>query len=397
MTERARPSGRTRSRSREITSVGLTGFEPAASSSRTRRATKLRHSPIALAEVRREQRQPYPSATAAPKSARAAQSRAVSVSSVASGRQATAGAGRTGLVPRPAETCSQDEPGSPGRESAGCRCRPLARARLEVAVGGRARRRPAGRPGRRGCARPGPRRTRRRRTGRAPAGTARARRRAARRRRRVGRAGDVVEPVVVRGAGRRRRRRRRSVPPTVERVRGCWSGPASRPSTNAARSSRHGSSGVSVCALAVVGQQVAQRVAQRRREVVVGAEHEHAGHVEQAAERVEHDRARSRGGARLSPVSTTRSGSRSARPRTHACLARWPGVRCRSLRCSTRSGRCPAGSSGGRPRAGRRRGPRAAAYAGQPPRPPRHRRRAPEHAARQARGGARGKAATMAA
>ena len=28
----------------------------------------------------------------------------------------------------PAETCSHDEPGSPGRESAGWRCRPLARA-----------------------------------------------------------------------------------------------------------------------------------------------------------------------------------------------------------------------------------------------------------------------------
>jgi hypothetical protein len=31
----------------DITNVGLTGFEPAASSSRTKRATKLRHSPKA--------------------------------------------------------------------------------------------------------------------------------------------------------------------------------------------------------------------------------------------------------------------------------------------------------------------------------------------------------------
>ena len=88
--------------------VGLTGFEPAASSSRTRRATKLRHSPIAPRSV------PGPRAgdhTRAPTGARnrperAVRPRAVSVSRVASGRQATR-IRAYGEVPRPAETCSQ--------------------------------------------------------------------------------------------------------------------------------------------------------------------------------------------------------------------------------------------------------------------------------------------------
>src|SRR5262245_37510571 len=38
--------------------VGLTGFEPAASSSRTRRATKLRHSPMRTGKVGRPVRNP---------------------------------------------------------------------------------------------------------------------------------------------------------------------------------------------------------------------------------------------------------------------------------------------------------------------------------------------------
>ena len=50
--------------------------------------------------------------------------------------------------------------------------------------------------------------------------------------------------------------------------------------------------------------------------------------------------------ARLSPVLTTRSGSRSASDRTHSCLRDWLGVMWMSLRCRTRSGRAPAGSTG---------------------------------------------------
>ena len=112
-------------------SVGLTGFEPAASSSRTRRATKLRHSPKALGSLLERMGAP----NRVSHRANAAQgSFGSSVSRVASGRQHSR-TGAYGEVPAPAETCSQDEPGSPGRESAGCRCRPLARAVLEVAVG----------------------------------------------------------------------------------------------------------------------------------------------------------------------------------------------------------------------------------------------------------------------
>jgi hypothetical protein len=74
--------------------VGLTGFEPAASSSRTRRATKLRHSPT-FARVETltsnasipEPAEPLeidpPGGPASP------QLRGTSVISVASGRQAT--------------------------------------------------------------------------------------------------------------------------------------------------------------------------------------------------------------------------------------------------------------------------------------------------------------------
>src|SRR6476469_9135269 len=50
--------------------------------------------------------------------------------------------------------------------------------------------------------------------------------------------------------------------------------------------------------------------------------------------------------ARLSPVSTTRSGSSLARPRSHSCLARWSGAMWMSLRWSTFRGAWPAGSSG---------------------------------------------------
>ncbi len=70
--------------------VGVTGFEPATSASRTQRATKLRHTPEPCADEPTGRRQ----------------ERAASVSSVASGRQQSR-TGRYGLVPSPALTCSQ--------------------------------------------------------------------------------------------------------------------------------------------------------------------------------------------------------------------------------------------------------------------------------------------------
>ena len=96
----------------------------------------------------------------------------------------------------------------------------------------------------------------------------------------------------------------------------------------------------------VVGQEVAQRVAQRRGEVVVGAEHEDAGHVEQRAEDVPQHRHRRRVGQVVAGVDHQVRVAATASPRSHSCLRVWRGVRCRSLRCSTRSDRCPAGSSG---------------------------------------------------
>ena len=69
--------------------VGLTGFEPAASSSRTRRATKLRHSPM-CAERAGSQAREHTGAGAAPGNRyRCQDGRGTRDSSVASGRQAT--------------------------------------------------------------------------------------------------------------------------------------------------------------------------------------------------------------------------------------------------------------------------------------------------------------------
>ena len=76
--------------------VGLTGFEPAASSSRTRRATKLRHSPIAgPAQPGDKHGRAYRLAGAAPNPGQAGAG--VSVSRVASGRQATRNGVSAGL------------------------------------------------------------------------------------------------------------------------------------------------------------------------------------------------------------------------------------------------------------------------------------------------------------
>ena len=103
--------------------VGLTGFEPAASSSRTRRATKLRHSPIAASgpspgDKHGEHTGAVGRSESASGRGGSGAARGASVSRVASGRQATR-TGRTARCPSPAETCSHDEPGSPGASRPG--------------------------------------------------------------------------------------------------------------------------------------------------------------------------------------------------------------------------------------------------------------------------------------
>ncbi len=84
--------------------VGLTGFEPAASSSRTKRATKLRHSPKPMETV------PERPACARIGGLPTRQNGAAGprVSRVASGRHQKR-TGAKGDVPAPAETCSHDE------------------------------------------------------------------------------------------------------------------------------------------------------------------------------------------------------------------------------------------------------------------------------------------------
>ena len=161
--------------------------------------------------------------------------------------------------------------------------------------------------------------------------------------------GDRGEVVVAAGAGRRRRRTRATSrrPRAGARVLVRSGQPRVG---EAARRSRHGSFGVSVLRRAVVGQEVAQRVAQRRREVVVGAEHEHARHVEQRPERVEHRRHRVEVREVVAGVDDEvglELGERAEPVRFRA----WLGVRCRSLTCSTRSGRAPGGQHRDRRRA----------------------------------------------
>ena len=78
--------------------VGVTGFEPATSSSRTTRATKLRHTPKAPRadeqSIRVARDQPF-------------ESEAVSVSTVTSGGQANRYVAN-GELPIPADTCNQE-------------------------------------------------------------------------------------------------------------------------------------------------------------------------------------------------------------------------------------------------------------------------------------------------
>ena len=124
-------SSRTHVWVREL-AVGVTGFEPAASSSRTTRATKLRHTPPSPRRAIPRRNWPtgqrgraYRSGHEPLKSPQA--ETGTKVIKVASGRQATR-MRTNGLVPSPAETCSHEESGSPGVESAGWRCSPRARA-----------------------------------------------------------------------------------------------------------------------------------------------------------------------------------------------------------------------------------------------------------------------------
>ena len=100
--------------------VGLTGFEPAASSSRTRRATKLRHSPNASGVYRSRScgsttspRHPQPDR-------RERQQRRL-------GAAAEAHRGVRRGAQRRRTRAATTIPGRPGRESAGCRCSPFAR------------------------------------------------------------------------------------------------------------------------------------------------------------------------------------------------------------------------------------------------------------------------------
>ena len=231
----------------------------------------------------------------------------------------------------------------PGRDVGGCRCRPLARAGVEVAVGDQravdrqAQLAAVGVPGearvvavggelvehpqvrRVGDARCGGRR----RVGRAR------RPRRGRRSRRCGSSTPAKAIVVPLDASSRSRRLVRSTQPR-----------SSKPS----RRSPPGQLGVSRVALAVVGQQVPQRVAQRS-----ARSSRWSRTRTRRARRAASPSASSTTGtgpwcARLSPVLTTRSGSRaaSAGAATPACGAGSASGAGRET-CSTRSGRVRRG------------------------------------------------------
>jgi site-specific DNA recombinase len=132
--------------------VGVTGFEPAASSSRTKRATKLRHTPVEPAQdsgeagvrrnrpgdgegaVRHTRRRGGERAVSERRTerVRSAQpsARGTSVSRLASGRHAKR-TGAYGEVPMPAETLSHRDPSPPGEpgRGPGQPCSPRARPR----------------------------------------------------------------------------------------------------------------------------------------------------------------------------------------------------------------------------------------------------------------------------
>ena len=269
--------------------VGLTGFEPAASSSRTRRATKLRHSPMAGTVTGPQPGRAYRSVAAVRIGFRSA--RGVERQQRRLGAAGDPDPGvRDWCRARP-RRAARTIPGRPGRESAGWRCRPLARAgsRSQLVVS-------APTPGQADLAAVGVAgedrvvpvggelvehpEVRRVRDAEPQVGVG------------VGRPGDRSSQVVSPGAGRRRRRTRSSCPPTSSRSAPVGQVEPAGVDERAPAGRARAAAATWMLRLAVVGQQVAQRVAQRRRVVVVGAEHEHARAVEQGAERVEHDRHR---------------------------------------------------------------------------------------------------------
>src|SRR5580700_5170958 len=108
--------------------VGVAGFEPAASSSRTKRAAKLRYTPAPRAECpRRTSASLADNQTPVRRDNQALAVRGTRVRRVASGRQANL-AGAHGDVPRPPETYSHAVLPS-GRATCGCMLSPRTRAR----------------------------------------------------------------------------------------------------------------------------------------------------------------------------------------------------------------------------------------------------------------------------
>ncbi len=242
-------------------------------------------------------------------------------------------------MPRPAETCSHEEPGSPGRTPAGWRCRPLARAgsRSQLVVSARP-------PGRHDLA-PWvwPARTasypsaalvqhpqvRRVRDPEPQVGCG------------IGRAGDVLEPVVRRCGSSTRRRRSSSRRPAAGRVlvRSTSALGEARPRRPRARAG--GVRRCAACRSPGAGSGTgcgrtarSSRCCPSRTTPGTSSSGPSASRTAGTASRW----------ARLSPVSTTRSGSEHGQSGEPPGLRVCPGVTCRSDRCRTRSGAArPAG------------------------------------------------------
>ena len=108
-----------------------------------------------------------------------------------------------------------------------------------------------------------------------------------------------------------------------------------------------GSSSCSGLAVRLALGQVAERVLEGRRVVVVGAPDEHPGHVEQPARGCAARTATASGCERLSPVLITRSGSSAGQPRHPALPGLCAAASGAGRRCAAPgSGRAPAGSTG---------------------------------------------------